>query len=102
MLAKGFIKNEEDLETDISGFDFYFSAFRDLSSCRQSGMALTQIPFTAIIEYAKIYDVGDFDDFKELIQRMDLTFLEINEEKSKAGEKDGSSRSNDKGSKTNR
>jgi len=48
-------------------------------------MALGPIPFTAILEYSRLYDVGEsFDDFLYLIRVMDNTILELEEKRSKA------------------
>lgn len=44
-------------------------------------MGLGQIPFTAIAEYAKIYEVNDLDDFIYFIRIMDNTFLRLNNDK---------------------
>lgn len=41
-------------------------------------MSVGPIPFTAIVEYSKIYGVHDFDDFVFVIRRMDNVFLELN------------------------
>ena len=46
-------------------------------------MGASRIPFTAICEYAKIYDVDDFDTFKYIINVMDQKVLEMSEKKPK-------------------
>ncbi len=86
-MQKGSI-GEKDLEPDVSYFQFYIEAFKELSSCRNSFMALGPIPFTAISEYFKIYGresgyLEDFDEFIYLIRRMDDTFLELVNAKNK-------------------
>lgn len=75
---------EEDLEPDVTPFLFYIDAFDELSSCRNNGMALGPIPFTAIVEYSKIFEVGDFHEFHYLIRAMDAEFLEQAERKQKS------------------
>lgn len=40
-------------------------------------MSIGPIPFTAIAEYAKIYDVESFDDFIYIIRVMDNQFLKL-------------------------
>lgn len=35
------------------------------------------IPLTAIIEYAKIFDVGDFEEFLYIIREMDKELLRL-------------------------
>ena len=42
-----------------------------------NGMSIGNIPFTAIAEYAKIYEVEDFDEFLHLIRVMDNKFLRM-------------------------
>jgi len=76
----------EDLQPDVGPFSFYLDAFKELGTCRTSSMSVGPIPFTAIVEYSKIYDVGDFDEFLFLIRHMDDTLLELESEK---GNKDG-------------
>ena len=60
---------------NIDHFAFYIDAFRELNSCRDYGMGLGPIPFTAIAEYAKIYEVEDFDEFLYYIRVMDNQFI---------------------------
>lgn len=77
LLAKGHLKGL-DLEPDIEGFQFYFDAFSELSTSRQIGMAAGPIPFTAIVEYFRIYELSDFDEFVYIVRRLDNVFLELN------------------------
>lgn len=62
-------------EPQVDNFEFYINAFSELSSCRQIGMGLGPIPFTAIAEYARIYKVDDISDFIYIIRVMDNAFL---------------------------
>lgn len=73
----------EDEEPEVGPFEFYLAAFRELGSCRNIGMSMGPIPFTAIVEYSKIFDVGDFEDFHYLIRLMDDTLLDLESKKSK-------------------
>lgn len=82
------------LAPNVDCFTFYLSAFRELSTCRASGMGASRIPFTAIAEYARIYNVDDFEDFKEIIRIMDEKVLSLNE---KSKEDNGSKKHNSKG-----
>lgn len=84
LLNKGFIKPDEH-EPEINGLGFYFDAFRELSTSRQIGMEVGSIPFTAIVEYSKIYELGDLDEFLYIIRRMDETFLEMSRSASGKG-----------------
>jgi len=69
-------------------FSAYLEAFRELGTCRPSGMGGTgYIPFTSIIEYSKIYDVGEFEDFIYLIREMDKTYIDFASKKQEKGAK---------------
>jgi len=85
LLDQGFIK-PEDREPDTTGFDFYFDAFSELSTTRPIGLGLGPIPFTAIAEYSRLYELPDFDDFAYVIRRMDRVFLEMNDTNAPAQE----------------
>ena len=76
LLAKGFLK-PEDLDPPIEGFEGYFDALRELGTCRPGGMDIQPIPFTAIVEYFRIYGTGDFEEFNYIIRRLDDTLLEL-------------------------
>ncbi len=100
LLPGGFIKPGEEIP-GIDGLDFYIDAFRELSSCRPGGMSLQAIPFTAIAEYSRIYELDDFEDFAYIIRRMDNAFMKLSEASTKkvsdnapstAGTKDNSNR----------
>lgn len=82
LLSRGFLKPEDE-EPNIEGFEFYIDAFRELSTSRPVGMEISAIPFTAISEYFKIYELQDFDEFLYIIRLMDRTFLDLNEEVNK-------------------
>lgn len=71
------------MEPEIGGFEFYFDAFRELSTCRPGGLDIQAIPFTAIVEYSRIYETGDFDDFVHIMRTMDNIYLDLNEEEKK-------------------
>jgi hypothetical protein len=79
-LAKGRVK-EEDQEPRIDGLQFYTSAFRELSSCRPVGMSAGPIPFTAIVEYFKVYPEGEFEEFHFLMRQMDDAYLKFHLDK---------------------
>lgn len=75
----------EDHEPEIEPFKFYLDSFRELGTCRLNTMAVGPIPFTAIVEYSKLYDVGDFDEFLYYIRVMDNTLLGLSSNKSATG-----------------
>ena len=62
----------------------YIDAFKELSSCRSgAGMGLGPIPFTAIVEYSRLFEIGeDFEDFHYIIRRMDNELLRLESQKS--------------------
>lgn len=76
-MAEGFIK-PEDQEPNIDGFEFYYDAFQELSTARQIGLAVGPIPFTALVEYTRMFEIPDFDDFSHVIRCMDKVYLELN------------------------
>lgn len=56
---------------------YYLDAFRMLDTCRNNGMSLGPIPFTAIVEYTRIYEVDDIDGFITVIRMIDNAYLGI-------------------------
>ena len=98
LLEKGSL-SPEDVEPEIGPFTYYFECFKELSTCRNIGMGLGPIPFTAIVEYSKIYQIEDFDEFLYLIRRMDDKFLELESKKRTAnnGSTNSSKNNNSKG-----
>ncbi len=74
---------ESDLMPYIAPFQFYVDAFFELGTCRSGGMGLTPIPFTSIVEYAKIFDVEEVEEFIYLIRLMDNVLLEAYDQKDK-------------------
>lgn len=65
------------MEPEVQGFTFYLDAFRELSTSRPSGLDLQAIPFTAIAEYFRIYELSDFDEFAYIIRQMDNAFMDM-------------------------
>lgn len=45
------------------------------------------IPFTAIAEYFRLYELQDYDEFASIIRRLDRTLIELESEASKGEEK---------------
>ena len=86
----------EDVEPNVGPFAFYLDAFRELSSCRSGGFGLSPIPFTAIVEYARIYEVEDFHEFLDIVREMDAELLRLESQSQAKKSKD-----NGNGSKRN-
>lgn len=78
----------DDLAPNVEPFGFYIESFRELSTCRSQGFGMGPIPFTAIIDYSKIYNVEDFDEFLYFIRLMDSKVIEL--ETKKMRKEDGS------------
>lgn len=58
------------------GYDWYLEAFADLSSCRNIGFSVGQIPWTAVIKYVEHEEIKEVDDFIHIIGAMDSAYLE--------------------------
>jgi hypothetical protein len=61
----------------MPGLALYYSAFWDLSTCRQVGFGIGPIPLTAIWEYAdrKGLDEGETDDLVDYMREMDGEYV---------------------------
>lgn len=80
LLEKGKIK-EEDREPEIEPFRFLVNAFDELSTCR-GGMSGNQgIPFSAIYDYSKAFEVEDFEEFLYYMRVLDKIYLKHIENK---------------------
>lgn len=97
LLPRGFIK-PEDAEPYLGPLDFYLEAFGELSTCRPGGMELQAIPFTAIIEYSRIYELEDGEDFAYLMRLMDRNFMRLSRAANAKGKNanNGNQTNNDK------
>jgi hypothetical protein len=60
-----------------------WSAFRRLSTCRQLGMGMGPIPWTAVKDYALMegMDRDEFTEFDYLIEAMDSEYLAVQSER---------------------
>lgn len=87
---------EEHKRPEVDQFTLYITAFHELHSCRPSGFSSGPIPFTAIVEYANIYEIEgeEFSDFMYLIRVMDAEYLSLEKQTAKA--KNASTNSNKK------
>jgi len=67
------------------GLEFYDLAFRQLSTCRPGGGGLAAIPWLAIHEWCKRYDLNDEDSFDldYFVRKMDEAWLEYHDGKRK-------------------
>lgn len=54
----------------------FWSAFWSLSTCRQVGMGVGPIMWTAIKEYAEYFQIDDLEEFYFLISQMDAVYLD--------------------------
>jgi len=69
------------MEPNIGPYGFYIEAFFEISTCRSTGMGIGPIPFTSVVEYARIYNIEDVEDFLYYIRRLDATYLSFMEKK---------------------
>lgn len=76
------LKNAPSL---YKGLEFYYNAFRHLSTCRQSGMGIGNIDYFMCIRYCNEHDIVDDqrEDFITVIMAMDETFVEYCNKKAK-------------------
>jgi hypothetical protein len=98
LLPGGFIK-PEDAQPYLGPLDFYTEAFTELGTCRPVGMALAPIPFTAIIEYSRLYELDDIEEFAYLMRLMDGTFMRLSRIEQSKGDnasRNGNPQNNDK------
>lgn len=65
------------------GDSFYLQSFRDLNTCRQIGMSLGPIPWTAMIQYADRFGLDEdlIDDFIYIMRIMDEAYIEHSNKK---------------------
>ena len=77
------LKNPPEL---MPGLDFYLNAFYALNSCRSVGMALGPIPWTSMMEYAKMYCTTEdsTEDLLYHVKNLDETYLNWIAESNKA------------------
>lgn len=80
LLADNFITKSEDLEPDVSKYEFYTESFWELSTCRDIGMGEGPIPFTAIKEYFTAFPYDNFYEFLLVIRSMDDSYLRARED----------------------
>lgn len=52
-------------------------------------MSVGPIPFTAIVEYFRIYELSDFEEFNYVIRGMDKVYLELDQERNNKESKGG-------------
>lgn len=61
------------------GLELYWQAFVELNTCRSASIdGALPIPFTAIVEYGRIFDFEgeQFSDLLFIVRRMDDVYLE--------------------------
>lgn len=66
------IKNKPEL---AMGLEFYYMAFMELCSCRAIGMGEGPIPWIAMVQYAMVHGIDEFERFTSLMFDMDNTYL---------------------------
>ena len=68
------------------GLQMYWSSFMELSSCRPTGWGVGPIPWDAMRDYAREYELTESEttDFKQILRAMDNAYLEYERKKSPA------------------
>lgn len=79
--AKLFLENLPDkikgAPEILPGLEIYYEAFTELSACRQSGMGIGAIPWTALDRWAERYGLTE-EEFERLaiyIRMMDAEYI---------------------------
>lgn len=67
------------------GLSYYYRAFVDLGTCRQSGLSEGRISWLAVNEYANRHRLTDpeFDELWEIVSRLDTVYIESRAAKTK-------------------
>lgn len=65
------------------GLEMYWTGFNALSSCRSSGMGLSDIPWSSVKDYCEFISLYDdeIEDFAYLIREMDRVYLKYFKDK---------------------
>jgi hypothetical protein len=72
---------DEDKLPDLGPLRFYADCFNELATCRVMG---GPIPFTSIVEFARIYEIDDIAHFNDIIRYIDDAYLKAVERKNEA------------------
>lgn len=83
MKAPDWIENKPDL---LIGLEFYWKAFWELSTCRQFGYGEGPIPWLAMMQYARQYEIigEEFDRFVLVLKFMDTEYLKFRHKKTQS------------------
>lgn len=75
----------------LAGLEAYYEAFIELSTCRDSGMGVGPIPWTAVDQYARRYGfTGDgFGYLLKMVRALDDAFLKHQRQKDKEARDNG-------------
>lgn len=87
-LEKRGILKKEHKRPIIDPYIFYWESYLELCTCVNSNGV---IPFTAIAEFAKIFEIEDFETFNYLIRRLEAPFLTKKKKNGKPDKKDNNS-----------
>ena len=72
---------DEDKLLNLGPLQFYGDCWAELSTCRVMG---GPIPFTSIVEFAKIYEIEDIANFNGIIRMIDDFYLSASSKKREA------------------
>jgi hypothetical protein len=70
---------------DITGYEWVFEAFTDLTTCRSIGMGIGPIPWTAVQTYVETMGLCPYDAFffHAMIKEMDNQFIKFTAERNR-------------------
>ena len=75
LLGKGVLK-KKDIEPELGALSWYVECFFELNTCRNT-FNLSPIPFNVIIEFARLYNIEDTEEFFYIMRKVDNTYVEI-------------------------
>jgi hypothetical protein len=69
----------------MDGAEFYTNAFWQLTTCRGIGFGEGPIPWTAVVQWAQIKDLGpeEFEELETVILAMDRVYLKYRSDQAK-------------------
>lgn len=78
-----------DIRPSVTGFQWLWEAFVELTSCRQMGMSVGPIPWTAIQKYAEAHQLTDGETWllHGVVQHLDEIFITHHIEKTSGNSK---------------
>ena len=75
----------------IIGYRWLWEAYNELDSCRQSGMGVGRIPWTAVQQYSEVNQFNEEETWMlhAVVHHLDSKFIEHHEQKAKMNKPQG-------------